>query len=89
MAKITLFLDARKKTPYVKLLLSAANKNTTISLGISLDSKDQWAPLLPHGPVVNHPSSKSINTLLKARLASAQEILHAMMIAQVSIHTPA
>ncbi len=89
MAKVTLTLDKRKKKPVIKLLLSADNKNTTISLGVDLDSEDQWSPLLPHGPVVNHPAAKSINTLVKSRLAAAQEILHSMMIAQeeISIET--
>ncbi len=85
MAKINLFLDKRKKSPVVKLLLSADKKNTTISLGVSLDTSDQWSPELPNGPVVNHPAAKSINTLLRARYAAAQEVLHSMMIANEDI----
>lgn len=80
MAKISLSLDTRKKAPVVKLLLSADGKSSLLTLGISLDNQDQWSPSNPRGPVVNHPAARSINALIKSRLAAASDVLHSMML---------
>lgn len=85
MASISLTLDKRKKTPIIKLLVNVGQRNAMISLNIPLDSVDQWMPSHPHGPVVNHPSARSINALCKARLAMSHEVLHLMMINQEEI----
>ena len=82
MAKISLFLDTRKKSPVVKLLVNVGSRNSTISLGIALDSPGQWQPANPRGPVVGHPASRSMNALVQSRFVIAQEVLHSMMLAQ-------
>lgn len=88
MAKISLTLDTRKKSPVVKLLLSADGKSTLLTLGVSLDSPEQWSPANPRGPVVNHPASRSLNALIKSRLAAASDVLHSMMLAGEHITLP-
>ena len=85
MAKISLYLDNRRQKPVIKLLINVGKHNSTMSLGISLDNPDQWQPDNPHGPVVNHPASRSINTLIRSRYAIAQETLHAMQIANIPL----
>ena len=82
MAKISLFLDTRKKSPVVKLLINVGSRNSTISLGIPLDSPEQWQTANPRGPVVGHPASRSMNALIQSRFVIAQEVLHSMMLAQ-------
>ena len=81
MANVRLYLDTRKNTPIVKLSLSSLGKNTLITLGVRIDTPAQWSPMSTNGPIVNHPSSKSINALLRARLSAAQEVINAMMLA--------
>ena len=88
MAKITLSLDTRKKSPVIKLLLSADGKSTLLTLGISLDNAEQWSPANPRGPVVNHPAARSLNALIKSRLAAASDVLHSMMLAGEHITLP-
>ena len=88
MAKISLTLDSRKKSPVVKLLLSADGKSTLLTLGVSLDNPEQWSPANPRGPVVNHPASRSLNALIKSRLAAASDVLHSMMLAGEHITLP-
>ena len=85
MAKISLFLDSRRQKPVIKLLINVGTRNSTMSLGITLDTADQWQPDNPHGPVVNHPASRTINTFVRSRYAIAQETLHAMQIANIPI----
>lgn len=78
MATIKLIIDSRKASPFIKMQLVAARKNTSIALGLRLDSPEQWSPDNPHGPVVNHPAAKSYNALLRSRLSAAHEVLHTM-----------
>lgn len=85
MAKVSLSLDNRRQKPSAKLLINVGSRNSLISLGVALDSPEQWSPDNPKGPVILHPSSRSINALLRARLAMAQEVLHSMMMAQEEI----
>jgi integrase len=82
MAKISLFLDTRKKSPVVKLLINVGSRNSTISLGIPLDSPEQWQPSNPRGPITGHPASRTMNALIQSRFVIAQEVLHSMMLAQ-------
>lgn len=87
MATIKLIIDSRKASPFVKMQIVAARKNTTIALSLRLDSSEQWAPDNPHGPVVNHPAAKSYNALLRSRLSAAYEVLHTMEANQEEITT--
>ena len=82
MAKISLFLDTRKKSPVVKLLINVGSRNSTVSLGIPLDSPEQWQPANPRGPITGHPASRSMNALIQSRFVIAQEVLHSMMLNQ-------
>lgn len=85
MAKITLYLDTRRQKPVVKLLINVGSKNSTMSLGISLDNTEQWSPYNPNGPVVNHPASRSTNALIRSRYALAQDALNTMQITGESV----
>lgn len=75
MAKVSLYLDSRSKNPVVKLSLSVNGKGLLVSLGVKLESIDQWSPKDPKGPVVRHNSARSLNTLINSRLRMAQEEL--------------
>lgn len=84
MAKVSLTLDTRRKSAVVKLLINVGAKNSLMTTGVSLD-ESQWMPEHPNGPVVGHPSARSMNALIKSRLAIAQEVLHLMMLNQEEI----
>ena len=85
MASVSLTIDSSKQSPCVKLRIIANRRNTSLALGIRLESPEQWNPDHPSGPVIGHPAAKSINALLRARLAMANEVLMTAMANQEAI----
>lgn len=73
MAKISLCLDTRGKTPIVKLLVTETGKSRMLTLGVKLENKEQWDPEAKDGPIVQKDGARSYNAMLRAKLRSAKE----------------
>lgn len=75
MAKISFILRQNRSSYSVRMFMNAGKDHATLTLGITLDRSEQWSPDHPSGPVINHPCARSYNTILRARMAQAQEVL--------------
>lgn len=75
MAKASYILRQNRSSYSVRMFLNAGKSHATMTVGITLDGPEQWSPDNPSGPVVNHPCARAYNTLLRARLAQAQEVI--------------
>ena len=75
MAKISYSLDERKGAPKVKMSIFHDKKTAMISMGITLDYREQWTGELT-GLIVGHPLAATWNRMLTSRLALAMEAMY-------------